>query len=184
MITRREPLALAPGQARSRKPPSRRLGSVAEAVAATPFSQNDAAASALLGGTRVLRCESLDQVDVHNAIVQGLPTATLVHLKKSLIHLDMVDLGRALGVSERTLNRHVKENTKRIGVALGSRVWRFAELLARATTVFGGQDQAERWFLSHAMGLDGHRPIDLLQTSLGAQLLDDFLGRLENGVYA
>jgi uncharacterized protein (DUF2384 family) len=33
------------------------------------------------------------------------------------------------------------------------------------------------------MGLDGQRPIDLLQTVQGAELVNDFLGRLEYGVY-
>jgi len=74
-------------------------------------------------------------------------------------------------------------DSKRLGVALGSKVWRFAELLARATIVVGGQEQAERWFTSNVIGLDGQRPIDLLQTSVGAMLVADFLGRVEYGVY-
>ena len=33
------------------------------------------------------------------------------------------------------------------------------------------------------MGLDGKRPIELLQTVQGAELVTDFLTRLEYGVY-
>lgn len=62
-------------------------------------------------------------------------------------------------------------------------MWRFAELLSRASIVFGGRERAERWLSSNVMGLGSRRPIDLLETSVGAQLLDDFLGRLEYGVY-
>ena len=35
-----------------------------------------------------------------------------------------------------------------------------------------------------AMGLDHQRPIDLLQTVQGAELVNDFLTRLEHGVYS
>lgn len=146
-------------------------------------AQNIAAVAALLGGPSVLRLASPEPLEMHNAIVQGLPAATLVHLAKSLVCLRTADLGRALGVSERTIYRHTKESTKRLGPALGSRAWRFAELLVRATKAFGGQEEAERWLVSNVMGLDGQQPIALLQTSAGEQLVDEFLGRLEYGVY-
>lgn len=120
---------------------------------------------------------------MHSAIVQGLPVATLVYLRKSLVCLSVAYLSRALGVSERTIHRHVELNTKQLGVDLGSKAWRFAEQLARTTQVFGGQEEAVRWLSSNVMGLDCWRPIYLLQTSVGAQLLGDFLGRLEYGMY-
>lgn len=183
MVNRMEPPAIGPGQVRSCKPPSRSAGLGAGAVAAAPSWRSCAATAALLGGPKVLRCKSFELVDVHHAILQGLPAATLMRLKKSLVYLDMADLARTFGVSERTIRRHVERNSERLGTALGSKVWRFAELLARATMVFGGQEKAERWMNSNVMGLDGWRPIDLLQTSVGAQLMDDFLGRLEYGVY-
>lgn len=82
---------------------------------------------------------------MHNPIVQGIPAATLVHLAKLLVSLGTVDKSCALGVSERTIHGHSKENTKRLGASLGSRVWRCAELLARVTKLFGGQEEADRW---------------------------------------
>lgn len=66
---------------------------------------------------------------------------------------------------------------------LASRTWLFAEALAKATDVFGGREEAERWMSQEAMGLDGARPIDLLRTVQGAELVKEFLGRLEQGVY-
>lgn len=158
-------------------------GPLAESNSAAHFGRDSTATAALLGGPKVLQVVFLEMLDVHQAIVRGLRPATLVHLKKSLVHLSAADLSRALSVSERTLRRHLEQNSGRLGVALGSRLWRFAELLARATIVFGDQGKAERWLSSNAMGLDGHRPVDLLQTSCGAQLVNDYLGRLEYGVY-
>ena len=40
-----------------------------------------------------------------------------------------------------------------------------------------------RWLAAPAMGLDGARPIDLLRTLQGSELVAEFLGRLEHGVY-
>jgi putative toxin-antitoxin system antitoxin component (TIGR02293 family) len=57
------------------------------------------------------------------------------------------------------------------------------EILARATEIFGSQAEAERWLEQPALGLDQQRPIDLLQTPAGVKLVEDFLGRLEYGVY-
>jgi putative toxin-antitoxin system antitoxin component (TIGR02293 family) len=61
--------------------------------------------------------------------------------------------------------------------------WKFAELLARATTLFGSQAAAQQWLERPAIGLDQRRPIDLMTTSAGLELVENFLGRMEYGVY-
>jgi putative toxin-antitoxin system antitoxin component (TIGR02293 family) len=65
-----------------------------------------------------------------------------------------------------------------------SRAWKFADILARATSVLGSQDEAEQWLERPAIGLNQRRPIDLLATSAGTEIVEDFLRRLEYGVYA
>ena len=67
---------------------------------------------------------------------------------------------------------------------LASRTWHFAEVLAQAAEVMGGHDAAERWMAAPAAGLDGARPIELMRTLQGAELVSDLLGRLEHGVYS
>jgi putative toxin-antitoxin system antitoxin component (TIGR02293 family) len=52
-----------------------------------------------------------------------------------------------------------------------------------ASKVFGSQLDAEQWMRRPAMGLGGRRPIELLETTAGAEIVEDFLGRLEDGVY-
>ena len=53
----------------------------------------------------------------------------------------------------------------------------------RASEPFGDAAAAQRWLAAPAMGLDGARPIDLLRTLQGSELVAEFLGRLEHGVY-
>jgi putative toxin-antitoxin system antitoxin component (TIGR02293 family) len=57
------------------------------------------------------------------------------------------------------------------------------EILAKATEIFGSQEEAVRWLDQPALGLEQRRPIDLLETPAGVKLVEDFLGRLEYGVY-
>lgn len=56
--------------------------------------------------------------------------------------------------------------------------------LVRASEVFGSQAEAGAWMSRAATGLDGHRSIELLQTLQGAEVLTDFLVRLEHCVYS
>lgn len=57
------------------------------------------------------------------------------------------------------------------------------QILTQAAEVFGGREAAEAWMSRPAMGLDGLRPIDWLQTAEGVQVVRDFLARLEYCVY-
>jgi putative toxin-antitoxin system antitoxin component (TIGR02293 family) len=63
------------------------------------------------------------------------------------------------------------------------RAIRHAEVLAKATEVFGSQEQAEQWLEQPAIGLDGKRPVDLLETIPGTEMVKKYLGRLEYDVY-
>jgi len=50
--------------------------------------------------------------------------------------------------------------------------------------VLGSQEAAERWLSTPAMALDRRRPIDLLQSSEGTELVKTLLTRMDYGVYA
>jgi putative toxin-antitoxin system antitoxin component (TIGR02293 family) len=65
-----------------------------------------------------------------------------------------------------------------------ARARKFAEIRARASSVFGSRTAAEQWLAQPATGLEQRRPIDLLTTPAGVKLVEDFLGRIEYGAYA
>jgi putative toxin-antitoxin system antitoxin component (TIGR02293 family) len=58
-----------------------------------------------------------------------------------------------------------------------------AAVLAKATAVLGSEEAAQAWLNSPQIGLDRQRPLDLLATAPGAQLVVDLLLRMERGVY-
>lgn len=60
---------------------------------------------------------------------------------------------------------------------------KLAEILAKATSVFGSKKDAKQWLERPAIGLDQRKPIDLLATPAGVELVEDFLVRLEHSVH-
>ena len=138
----------------------------------------------LLGGTKTLQRVLQTQLDAHEMLRQGLPGEALSHLIGSLEIIERTaSLEKAVGMSLRTFQRLMDDPTKALSKAQSGRAWKFAEILAKATEVLGSQDEAEQWLERPAIGLDQRRPIDLLETPAGVELVEDFLGRLEYGVY-
>lgn len=140
--------------------------------------------TALLGGDRVLQHRIRTSLDAHELLLQGLPSPALGHLVGHLTVLGRTDsLEKAIGMSLRTFQRRKDTPSKLLNPEQSGRTWKFAELLAKATALFGSQDEAELWFERAAFGLDGRRPIDLLTTTAGVELVEDLLDRLAYGVY-
>jgi putative toxin-antitoxin system antitoxin component (TIGR02293 family) len=152
-------------------------------IAQTPFHLPDDAVTQLLGGRRVLKRVVQTPFDAHDLIVQGLPGDALTALEGKLTVLDAVAFEKAIGMSLRTIQRRRADPGQPLSTEQSGRVWKFAELLSRATEIMGGQKHAEEWLNEPAMALNGHRPIDLLTTTAGTEMVETLLGQIEYGVY-
>lgn len=139
----------------------------------------------LLGGARTFQHVPVDALEIHDAIRSGFPGDALTELVANVpVAADPAILDMAVGVSVRTLQRRKSEvNKSRLSLEQSARAWKFAEIVARATSVLGSQSDAEKWLETPAIGLDQQRPIDLLTTPVGTELVEQFLERLEYGVY-
>lgn len=137
----------------------------------------------LLGGALLLKHKPSSQAEIHAAVVEGIPYSVLFFLTANTKSLSENDVASVLGVSTRTLRRQKEDPKKSMPPDLGSKTWLFAETLAKAEDVLGGRAEAEQWMKEEVMGLDGARPIDLLRTVQGANLVNHFLERLKYGVY-
>ena len=139
----------------------------------------------LLGATHTLRSVPRNPLEAHEMLLRGLPTKALTHLVKNFAVLRWDDsFAKAVGMSLRTYQRHTSTAAKQLSPEQSGRTWKLAEVLAKATAVFGAKEQAEQWLERPAMGLNQRKPIDLLATPAGVELVEDFLVRLEYGVYA
>lgn len=138
----------------------------------------------LLGGPKLFRRPLRNSLDAHEMLLQGLPGKALSHLIDNLIVIEKTaSLEKAVGMSLRTFQRRKDAPAKRLSQEQSGRTWKFAEILAKATEMLGSQEEAEQWLERPAVGLNQQRPIDLLQTPAGVELVEDFLTQLEYGVY-
>jgi putative toxin-antitoxin system antitoxin component (TIGR02293 family) len=153
-------------------------------------------AAELLGGQRLLRLPVHTKLDAHALLTERrLPGESLANLLDSRVLLPQDDLLRATGVSLRTIQRRTAgpKRASAKGSAASSpaslnpeqsgRVWKLAEVIARAMEVFGTREAAEKWLGEPARGLERRRPIDLLQSPVGTEMVEELLGRMEYGVY-
>lgn len=156
-------------------------------AALPPAEPGIARTVALLGGRAAIGRPVRTGLDAHDLLMGGLPAAALMHLTGEVAFLaaspDLLE--KAVGISLRTLQRRRKEvGDAPLSVEQGSRTWKFAEILASASALFGSQAEAEAWMNRPAIGLDQRRPIDLLATPLGVAAVEDYLTRIDYGVYA
>jgi putative toxin-antitoxin system antitoxin component (TIGR02293 family) len=158
---------------------------VSRATGIDAFEQLQSQVAALLGGAAIIgRPLGTGALDAHFLIEAGIPNRAVDHLAQSLKVMGQQSLEQAIGISLRTLQRKEKKPRELLSHEQAGRTWQFAELLAKATMVFGAQDEAEQWFERPAIGLNQKRPIDLLTTPAGVKVVEDHLERLAYGVYA
>ncbi|WP_461321142.1 type II RES/Xre toxin-antitoxin system antitoxin [Bradyrhizobium diazoefficiens] len=144
-----------------------------------------AAVASLLGAPSTFRKVPQSPLEAHEMLLNGLPSKALLHLVENLALLRWDDsFAKAIGMSHRTYQRHASAGAKPLSPEQSGRTWKLAEVLAKTTSIFGSMLEAEQWLGRPAIGLNQHKPIDLLATPAGVELVEDFLVRLERGVYA
>lgn len=127
-----------------------------------------------------------NNMEAHDILMLGLPSAALLHLTSEVASLAADStLEKAIGISVRTLQRRRKDTADAVlSVDQSNRTWKFAEIFGRASEIFGSKAEAEAWLNAPAIGLDQRRPIDLLSTAIGVDAVEDYLTRIEYGDYA
>jgi putative toxin-antitoxin system antitoxin component (TIGR02293 family) len=142
------------------------------------------ATAMLLGGVPVVFGPIVpkSRLDVHAALAKGLSAKALIHLVRNS-SLDTPVMVAAAGTSMRTFQRFTEKAKARLDVELSSRTWKLAEIMTKAMQVMGDMKSASDWMMHPALGLDGKRPIELLGTETGRELVEEYLGRIEHGVY-
>ncbi|GHB12701.1 antitoxin [Modicisalibacter luteus] len=119
---------------------------------------------------------------LHEALSEGIPYKVYTQLA-SASGLEKKELARYVVIPPASLQRRAKSG--RFKLDEGDRLYRFAEVYKSAVDLFEGDNQrANKWLLNPVRGLGGHRPVDMISTSAGAEAVLDLIGRLEHGVFA
>ncbi|MGF6289641.1 type II RES/Xre toxin-antitoxin system antitoxin [Paraburkholderia youngii] len=116
-------------------------------------------------------------------MIKGLPVSAARDLMAAYAIVGREKMLQTIGVSKRTLQRG-KNPDLMLDSNATDRLIRLAAVTEHAIDVLGSKDAAERWLVTSAIGLDGRKPLDLLQTFEGTELVKSFLTRIDYGVYS
>jgi putative toxin-antitoxin system antitoxin component (TIGR02293 family) len=141
-----------------------------------------AAIAEVLGGRRVLHKVVRKPDDLAQLIRNGLPAGSVTALAERL-DLRNAALSRKLGIPLRTLTRRLSEGS-RLTAAESDRMVRLARVYASAVEMIGDEEKAVQWLRTPNRALGGERPLDQLDTEVGARAVEDILGRIAYGVYS
>ena len=136
----------------------------------------------LLGRHATARNKLLSPLD-WIPIIRGKLPASMVDSVTAATGLSRSELLRSLGLAERTIARRKKEDGL-LSQEETEKLVRFARMTVRASEVFEDDEVALDWLRAPNASLDGHRPLDLLDTEIGARMVADTLGRIEHGVFS
>ena len=101
----------------------------------------------------------------------------------SYYQLSDTQMSQVVGTSVRTIVRLQKED-KPLNSTWSDRLYRLARVAAQAQDVFESADTATSWLKRPNRGLNGHAPVDLLDTDVGTEQVVELLDRIEYGVYS
>ncbi|HEY0370298.1 MAG TPA: antitoxin Xre/MbcA/ParS toxin-binding domain-containing protein [Chthoniobacterales bacterium] len=118
----------------------------------------------------------LEQIET---IRQGIATQLFDQLATAL-GLGRGALARTLNINEQTLR---KRKSRVLSPSEAEKSLRVARVFAMATEVLGSEDKGRRWLNANIPALGGKRPLDLLDTDIGAAQVTNVLQAIKWGVY-
>lgn len=124
--------------------------------------------------------EPQSELEYVEQIRSGLPYQAVERLREEL-GLSLSELADALSISTRTLNRRKRDDS--LNPDESDRVFRIARVYAHALSVLEGRERAVAWFKKSNRALGGRVPLEMFDTDVGAEMVDDVLTRIEYGVY-
>jgi putative toxin-antitoxin system antitoxin component (TIGR02293 family) len=136
----------------------------------------------VLGGRKVLGRAVRTPDELAQLIREGLPAIAIVTLAGKL-NLANAAVSRKLGIPQRTLTRRLSQRS-RLTSAESDRAVRLARVYANAVEMIGDDAKAVEWLQTPNRALSGERPLDQLDTDIGARTVEDVLGRIAYGVYS
>jgi putative toxin-antitoxin system antitoxin component (TIGR02293 family) len=135
----------------------------------------------VLGAPRTLRRRPHTLEALSEGVRHGLPYSTL---EAAMANLDLAreEISRILDLPPRTLSR--RKRSRGLSPGESDRLVRLARIAAQTIEALGDADRASSWLKRPNRALGGARPLDLLDTDLGTERVEQVLGRLEHGVYS
>ncbi|NOU58880.1 type II RES/Xre toxin-antitoxin system antitoxin [Marinifilum caeruleilacunae] len=106
---------------------------------------------------------------------------SLFYNKASELGISKKEYAKVLHINVRTLERNLK-NEFTLKVDKYENAVRIFSMMIHGIEVFGETARFSNWLKNHSRAL-GCRPVELLETIAGIQIVDDEITRIEYGVY-
>lgn len=153
----------------------------------TPRSQARAAGSTAqdwvirFGGEAAKRLDLRSDLQLAEAVEKGLPTHAIDEaVKNGIVEQEVV---YRFVVPKRTLQRR-RDAARPLSTDESDKLTRLVRTIARAEIALGDPKKAEVWIREPNRALQGKRPLDLLNTDVGARAVEKVLGRIEHGIFS
>jgi len=95
----------------------------------------------------------------------------------------LTDWCHVTNIPYRTLQRYQKDNTM-LKPIYTEKIFEFVEVVQKGIEVFGSSEKFERWLYKPKFIFSDKRPIDLLSSSFGKELVMTELTHIEHGIFA
>ncbi len=114
-------------------------------------------------------------------IKDGLKSKS-VHSFAERSGLTKKQVSKMIHISERTLQRNHPD--KQIDVSSSERLVDLARLFYKGIEVFNDRETFVKWLNRSNRSIDNQKPLELIETSLGVDLVIEELLRIEHGVFS
>ncbi len=110
----------------------------------------------------------------------GIKTKYIKQIK-NYTSLSDKELSHILPISQRQLVRYSEDHI--LNKEISSHLIQILELFQKGFKIFG-EDKFNLWIRTINKVLNQNKPIEIMDTSIGIEMIEDVLGRIEHGVYS
>jgi putative toxin-antitoxin system antitoxin component (TIGR02293 family) len=136
---------------------------------------------AALGGRKVLKTEINSEFDWTSIVKEGIPAEAAYSLLNSgLLEADEL---YDLVIPRRTIERR-REEKQHLTSTESDKLLRIVRVIVQAIEALASSEKARKWLRTPNRALRGEEPLSLLETDVGARMVERVLGRIEYGVYS
>lgn len=135
-----------------------------------------------LGGSNSIRSLLRSDFDLIQAGAEGIPKSSIDALAAHLGISRKTMAEDILDLSVKTMER--KAPSDKLDKRTSSHAIEIAKVIQHAYAVFEDSDKVRRWINKENTALNSMKPLQLFDTMTGLVMVNDILGRIEEGVYS
>jgi putative toxin-antitoxin system antitoxin component (TIGR02293 family) len=123
-----------------------------------------------------------DKLLVARAVKKGVTTVLFTEIKSNS-PFDDKQWSNFLDINIRTLQRYRKEKNHVFKQIQSEKIFELAEVISLGNEIFDTPENFTLWLNTPSIALGNNKPIDLLDTSFGKDIVISELNRIEHGIF-